>query len=54
MPKNTTELLHALLDFAEDKQLIELEDREYTLNRLMEIFCMDAPECERPARQTSP
>ena len=54
MPKNTTELLHALLDYAEDRQLIEVEDREYTLNRLMEIFCMDAPECERPARQTSP
>ena len=35
MPKNATELLHALLDFAEDKQLIETEDREYTLNRLL-------------------
>jgi len=54
MPKNATELLHALLDFAEDKQLIETEDREYTLNRLLEIFQMDAPECERPARETSP
>ena len=54
MPKNATELLHSLLDFAEDKQLIETEDREYTLNRLLEIFQMDAPECERPAREVSP
>lgn len=53
MLKQTTEYLHKLLDFAEDKQLIELEDREYTLNRLLEIFQMDAPECERPAREAS-
>ena len=54
MPKNCTEYLHALLDFAEDKHLIEVEDREYSLNRLLEIFYMDAPECNRPARATSP
>ena len=54
MPKNCTEYLHALLDFAEDKHLIEVEDREYSLNRLLEIFSMDAPECDRPARTASP
>ena len=54
MSKNLTELIHALLDFAEDKQLIEAEDREYTLNRLLEIFQMDAPECARPVREASP
>ena len=54
MPKNITELMHALLDYAEDKQLIEAEDREYTLNRLLEIFRMDAPECERPERMPCP
>ena len=54
MPKTVTELMHALLDFAEDKNLIETEDRAYTLNRLMEVFAMDAPEGERPPRETSP
>ena len=53
MDKRITELLHALLDFAEDKQLIEAEDREYSLNRLLEIFQMDAPEGERPDRRPS-
>ena len=54
MSKNCTEYLHALLDFAEDKRLIEAEDREYSLNRLLEIFSLDAPECDRPARAASP
>lgn len=54
MPKNATELMHALLDFAEDKQLIEAEDRSYSLNRLLESMRMDAPECPRPAREASP
>ena len=54
MQKTITELMHALLDFAEDKQLIEAEDREYSLNRLLEIFRMDAPEGDRPAREPSP
>ena len=52
--KNLTAYLHALLDFAEDKKLIEAEDREYSLNRLLEIVQMDAPEGERPAREASP
>jgi len=49
MLKNITECFHALLDFAEARALIEAEDREYTLNRLLEICRMDAPECDRPA-----
>ena len=54
MDKRITELLHQLLDFAEDKKLIEAEDREYTLNRLLEIFKMDAPEGDRPERKATP
>ncbi len=54
MMKNLTDYLHELLDFAEDKKLIEAEDREYSLNRLMEILMMDAPEGERPARRETP
>ena len=54
MSKTVTDLLHALLDFAEDRRLIETEDREYTLNRLLEIMGMDAPEGARPPRAQSP
>ena len=54
MMKNLTAYLHELLDFAEDKKLIEAEDREYTMNRLMEILQMDAPECDRHERKPSP
>ena len=31
MSKNLTELIHALLDFAEDKNLIQAEDRAIPL-----------------------
>lgn len=54
MSKTITELMYALLDFAEAKQLIEGEDREYSLNRLLEIFAMDAPECAQPEKQPIP
>ena len=54
MDKRITELLHELLNFAEDKKLIEAEDREYSLNRLLEIFKMDAPEGEQPERKATP
>lgn len=54
MLKLTTEYLHRLLDYAEDKRLIEAEDREYTLNRLLEVFHMDAPDGERPEKTISP
>lgn len=54
MATTITEYLYHLLDFAEEKQLIEAEDREYTLNRLLEIVQLDAPECERPERKLCP
>ena len=54
MQKTITELMHALLDFAEDKCLIEVEDREYCFNRLLEVFHMDAPEGDRPEKAASP
>ena len=44
MARNATALLNVLLDFAEDKNLIEAQDRAYTFNRLLEIMQMDAPE----------
>ena len=55
MAENMTALLNALLDFAEDKELIAAEDRAYTLNRLLEIVEMDAPEdAPLPPRTPSP
>ena len=55
MDKSMTALLNALLDFAEDKKLIAAEDRAYTLNRLLEIVEMDAPEdAPLPPRTPSP
>ncbi len=44
MSNTITTHLNALLDFGEDKHLIAREDRAYTMNRLLEICCMDAPE----------
>lgn len=49
-----TEYLYKLLDFAEDKNLICAEDRAYFLNRLLECFKLDAPECAAPERIDSP
>ena len=54
MTKDVTRLLHALLDFAEDKGLIEAEDRVFTFNRLLEIFSMDAPDGERHPHAAAP
>ncbi len=54
MQKTMTEYMHYLLDFAEDKALIDPLDRHYSFNRLLEILQMDAPECARPAREPSP
>ena len=44
MGNSATELLYRLLDFAQAKGLVEAQDRKYTLNRLMDILHMDAPE----------
>lgn len=49
-----SDYLYALLDYAQDRGLIEDEDRAYTLNRLMEICALDAPEGPRPPRAASP
>ena len=49
-----SDYLYALLDYAQDRGLIEEEDRAYTLNRLMEICALDAPEGPRPPRAASP
>ncbi|MBQ8507256.1 MAG: UDP-glucose--hexose-1-phosphate uridylyltransferase [Clostridia bacterium] len=54
MTTTITEYLHHLLDFAEEKLLIEAEDREYTFNRLLEIVQLDGPECERPEKKLCP
>lgn len=44
MKTTATEYLYRLVDFAVEKNLIEPIDRAYTLNRLLEIMHMDAPE----------
>lgn len=44
MNYTATECLYHLLDFAVDKRLVSPIDRAYTLNRLLEIMHMDAPE----------
>ena len=37
-----------MIDFAVSKGLIEAEDKKYTLNLLMDIMKMDAPEAAEP------
>ena len=46
--KNATEQMLRMIDFAVAKGLIEAEDKKYTLNLLLDIMKMDAPEavCE--------
>ncbi|MBP3310899.1 MAG: UDP-glucose--hexose-1-phosphate uridylyltransferase [Butyricicoccus sp.] len=59
MKTTATEYLYRLIDFGVAKGLIEPIDRAYTLNRLLEIMQMDAPEeieynpCEVPATATA-
>ena len=54
--KNATEQMLRMIDFAVEKGLIEAEDRKYTLNLLLDIMKMDAPEaaevCEEPLPAT--
>ena len=58
MKTTATEYLYRLVDFAVEKGLIEPVDRPYTLNRLLEIMQMDAPEaieyapCKAPETAT--
>ncbi len=42
--KNATGYMLRMIDFAVEKGLIEAEDRKYTLNLLLDIMKMDAPE----------
>ena len=44
MPINATEYIYRLADFAVQKGLIAPIDRSFTVNRLLEIMGMDAPE----------
>ena len=41
---SATESLYRLVDFAIEKKLVAPIDRSYTVNRLLEIMAMDAPE----------
>ncbi len=42
--KNATGYMLRMIDFAVEKGLVEAEDRKYTLNLLLDIMKMDAPE----------
>ena len=57
MYQTRTECLCRLLDFAVEKGLVAPIDRSYTMNRLMEIMGMDAPEeiayASEPAPETA-
>ena len=44
MPYSATECLYRLADFAVEKGLVAPIDRAYTVNRLLEIMGMEAPE----------
>lgn len=57
MPATATEYLYRLADFAIEKGLVAPIDRCYTVNRLLEIMQMDAPEdvdyAPQPASETA-
>ena len=44
MSVTATELIYRLTDYAIQKNLIDAEDRAYTVNRLLELMQLDAPE----------
>ena len=44
MKTTATENIYRLVDFAIDRHLVSPIDRSYTVNRLLEIMQMDAPE----------
>ena len=54
MKPTATESLYRLADFAVAKQLIAPMDRSYTVNRLLEIMQMDAPEAIDYAPEPAP
>ena len=41
---NLTEAMSALLDYAQERELIEVSDRTYCFNRLLQILKLDAPD----------
>ncbi|MEG1844525.1 MAG: UDP-glucose--hexose-1-phosphate uridylyltransferase [Clostridia bacterium] len=50
MAHNATSLIEGMLDFAQQRALIEPIDRAYTRNLLLDIMALDAPEpCEKVA-----
>lgn len=52
MNTNIYELINRLVSYGVNTGLITRADRVYTANRLMEIFDMDAPDCEYPIELT--
>ncbi|MBO4297967.1 MAG: galactose-1-phosphate uridylyltransferase, partial [Clostridia bacterium] len=51
---NATENLLRLIDFAVAHGLVEDIDRDYTLNRLLDVMKLDAPEEARPCGEPLP
>ena len=54
MPATATEYICRLVDFAVEKGLVAPIDRSYTVNRLLEIMQMDAPEAIDYVPQPAP
>ncbi len=52
--RNATEWMMRLIDFAVSRNLIEAEDRRYTMNLLLDIMKMDAPEQIHPDAEPLP
>ena len=51
---NATLSIYRLVDFAIQKNLVEALDRDYAINRLLEIMHMDAPEAVEYAPEPAP
>ena len=51
---NATCQMLRMIDFAVSKGLIEAEDSKYTLNLLLDIMKMDAPEETQPCAEPLP
>ena len=51
---NATENINRLIDFALSHELIEEADRKYTVNLLLDVMKMDAPEAAQPCAEPLP
>lgn len=51
---NATLSIYGLVDFAIQKNLVEAIDRDYAINRLLEIMHMDAPEAVEYTPEPAP